>query len=497
MVPVVKRTATLVHAWLVLDFFAESRKSGGGGSSLTTTIFAQAFLGLVFASLLYPETPPVPFAAANLTLSCLLIGIGTLGDVQQQNRKLADAVLLGPSPLRAFDIVLARVVHGAFYVCLLTVGMALPPAILFGWLVRDATKVPLYLLLACLCSGLAVGALAVLLRFSRRVLGIGRTALLSGTLKAALLALGVVGFALGMRGLGKGPEAMPIGRLGIELMPTWHAARFLVAPLQQLSHGVITVGAGVVLLLLGVLVGERESARADRAGRDRVLLPLARRIARRGPLLGLTAFVATMLYRSAGFRARVLPLLGVPAAMAFLALQDGGASVRGRQLFVAMGLQFPAIYLPFLIAFLPRADQPDTGWVFEQSPRASVALAQRAAYVALCTHVLLPVHTLALATMLLAGIGAVFALPVAGFSLGAAMLVARGQIRALEQLPFTQAGDADAGKDLGSPFASAILLSLLAAGFALASAGVQAILAVTFLGAGIAVLATAGRPEAP
>ena len=27
------------------------------------------------------------------------------------------------------------------------------------------------------------------------------------------------------------------------------------------------------------------------------------------------------------------------------------------------------IYLPFLVMFLPRADQPGTGWVFQQAPR--------------------------------------------------------------------------------------------------------------------------------
>lgn len=493
IVAAVKRTATLVHAWLVLDFFGESRKSGGGGSTLTTTIFAQAFMALVFAALLYPETPPVPFAAALLTLSSLLVGIGTLGDVQQQQRRLADAVLLGPAPLRGGDIVLARVVHGAFYVCLLTIGMALPPAILYGWLVRSVWPVALYLLLACLCSGLVVGGIAVLLRLSRRLFGGGRTALLAGSLKALLLALGVVGFALGMRGLGKGPEAMPIGRLGVELMPTWHAARFLVAPVADWLHGVVVLGLGAALLLCGMLVGERESGRSDRTGRDRLLLPLAQRLAGRGPRLGLTSFIATMLYRSAGFRARVLPLLGVPAAMAFLALQDGGASERGRQLFIAMGLQFPAIYLPFLIAFLPRADQPDTGWVFEQSPSANVALARQATFLALCTHVLLPVHGLALATMLLAGLGGGFALPVAAFSLGAAVIAAAGQVRTLEQLPFTQAGDADAGKDLSSPFASAISLSLVAAGFALSGTAVRIGLALATLGAAAWLLARVVR----
>lgn len=491
----VKRTATLVHAWLVLDFFGESRRTGGGGSTLTTTIFAQAFLALVIAALLYPETPPVPFAAANLTLSTLLIGIGALGDVQQQQRRLADAVLLGPAPLRPRDVVLARAAHGAFYVCLLTIGMALPPAILFGWLARAPATVPLYLLLACLCAGIAVGVLAVLLRLCRRLCGSGRTALLAGTLKAALLAFGVVGFALGLRELDRGAAAMPIGELGVWLLPPFHAARFLAAPAAGWPHGALVVGAGAGLLLLAMLVGERESSRPERRGRDRLLQLLLRALLHRGPLLGLGAFLGAMLYRSAGFRARVLPLLGVPAAMAFLALQDATATVRGRQLFLGMVLQFPAIYLPFLIAFLPRADQPDTEWVFRHSPAADVPLARRAAFVALTTHVLLPVYGLGLLTMLLCGVGAGFAGAAAVFSLGAAVLAARVQVRALEQLPFTQTTDADAGKDLGSPFASAILLSLLAAGFALAPPALQTgLAALAAAGAGL-LLVQAGRSK--
>ena len=72
--------ATLVQAWLLLDFFGDARRSGtDSGSSLTTTIMWQALLAFGFAILLYPDVPPVPFAAANLCLSTLLVGVGSLG----------------------------------------------------------------------------------------------------------------------------------------------------------------------------------------------------------------------------------------------------------------------------------------------------------------------------------------------------------------------------------------------------------------------------------
>ncbi|MCA8966036.1 MAG: hypothetical protein KDC48_14215, partial [Planctomycetes bacterium] len=84
------KVRALIHAWLVLDFFGEARSTGGAGSTLTTTIFSQSFLAFVFAALLYPETPPVPFAAANLCLSSLLVAIGVLSDQEHRQRQRAD-----------------------------------------------------------------------------------------------------------------------------------------------------------------------------------------------------------------------------------------------------------------------------------------------------------------------------------------------------------------------------------------------------------------------
>ena len=111
-----RKIAALVHTWLVLDFFGDARRTGGTGSSLTTTIFTQSFLAAVFAFLLYPETPMVPFAAANLSLSSLLVAIGTLANEDQLNRRRADHALLASAPVGRATVTLARSGHAAFYV---------------------------------------------------------------------------------------------------------------------------------------------------------------------------------------------------------------------------------------------------------------------------------------------------------------------------------------------------------------------------------------------
>ena len=98
--------ASLLRAWLLLDFFGDARRAGNQqGSSLTTTIMWQALLALVFAALLYPDVAPVPFAAANLCLSTLLIGIASLGDEERPLRRAADEALLATSPISRTAVV--------------------------------------------------------------------------------------------------------------------------------------------------------------------------------------------------------------------------------------------------------------------------------------------------------------------------------------------------------------------------------------------------------
>jgi hypothetical protein len=56
---------------------------------------------LELAALFFPDTPAGAFAAANLSVSTLLVGIGHLGDDRGANRARADRVLVSTSPLPA------------------------------------------------------------------------------------------------------------------------------------------------------------------------------------------------------------------------------------------------------------------------------------------------------------------------------------------------------------------------------------------------------------
>jgi hypothetical protein len=447
--------AALISTWLCLDFFGDARRTGSAGSSLTTTIFAQSFLAFVFAALLYPDTPPVPFAAANLCLSTLLIAVSALGDGGRPNRRHADEVLLATAPLRAWQVTFARVGHAAFHLLLVTIGMALPPGILLGCLVDSAWSVAGYVGCACLCTALATGVLAVLTRASERWLGHNRTALLLGTTKACLLGGGFVLFAMGLQRLRGTPAELPIGAIGTWLLPPWHCARWLADPVGEWPRLLALVGVGALLLLLGIVCARTGPDTATQIGRSGLGRKLLRSLTGDGRRRGIAEFVAIAMWRSPGFRARVLPLLGLPAGMAFLTLR--GERDDGFVL-TCLLLQLPAIYLPFLIAFLPRADQPGTGWVFDQAPGVTRDLIQDAAWRALVSHILLPVHLFAALLLCLVGRDPLATTAAVVFAFGLGVLAARWQVRALAVVPFTEATEGDASADLGGAFASALLL---------------------------------------
>lgn len=456
--------AGLVHTWLILDFFSASRRTGQPGSTLTTTIFGQSFLALVLAALLYPETPPIAFAAANMSLSTLMVAMGYLGDASRPERHHADRFLVGTSPLRPGSLILARCLHGGFFICLITVGMALPPAILLFWISgRDPLVVPAYLVLACVVSAVATGFLAVINQLTGVLMGTARAALLAGTLRAAILAGGFLGFALCLPHLDESRAALPGGVLAVAWPPYW-AARLLHGPSALFLALLLgTAGSLLTIAWLTQPLEPRSRARRPRSG---LLSMLDRRLAGKGPLLGATVFISTMLYRSPGFRLRTLPLFGLPLAMVVLAF--GGGDHDERRLLLGMSLQFPAIYLPFLVAFLPRADQPDAAWIFPASPGANIALAREASLLSLTTHLLLPLQATAFVLLPLTGQGWGTALALTSYSLGTGILVATLHLRHLERMPFTEEGEAIDG-DLGTPLGTALVLGVMGAGFSLIS----------------------------
>ena len=491
----VGKVRTLVATWLLLDFFGDSRRSGGGGSTLTTTIFTQSFLALVFAALLYPETPVVPFAAANLSLSSLLIAVGLLGH-DRASRRRADEVLLATAPIGRAGVVLARSCHTAFYACLTTLGMALPPAVLLAFLQRSWWSCPAYLALACLCTGLASGVLGVFVQFMTRLFGDARANLIAGSAKAILLGAGLVLFANGLRRLSGTAESLPIGRLGAELLPPYQAARVLADPVGDGWRVLPLLGFGALLFVLAVAAAGVQTPRRNRLRENTPLRALLRLLAGRGPTLAVAEFVAISMWRSAGFRSRVLPLLGLPAGMVFLGLQAG--EQRHGFTFTCLLLQLPAVYLPFLIAFLPRADHGGAEWIFEQAPDLGRNVVHDASWRALVSHVLLPIHTFSL-VLLLATAPRVDVVAASMFALGIAVIASRWMITALPTVPFTQERESETALDLGTLMVSALVLCGLGSAFAalLPPAGRWVAAAAAIGGAVMLLRRRPGRSGAP
>jgi hypothetical protein len=461
----------LVRAWLILDFFGDSRRAGRGHtSSLTTAICTQSFVALAFAALLYPETPPVAFAAANLCLSTLLVALGALGDESRPWRQAADRNLIATSPMPASAVVLARSSHAAFAVVLVTVGMALPPAILLAFQRQQAWLAAGYVAGACACSSLACGLFGTAGRIVARCTDGARVALAMGTARALLLGGGLVAFAQCLPRLRETVEELPFGAVGAALLPPWHVARWLAAPQAEAWRLLLLLAAGAALLGIAIAVGDLPGERPRRHSTRGPLWWLLRRATSPGPHRGIAEFVAIGMWRQAGFRARVLPLLGVPAAAALLAAHGGsGAGGPGSAGFglVCVLMQLPAIYVPFLVAFLPRADQPDTNWVFGHAPALPAGLVHDAVWRALTTHVLAPVLSLATLLVLVLGDTGTSALPAAAFALGLAILTARSASRRLDVLPFAVDVDADVGPGVGDLFAPALLLAGLGLAFGL------------------------------
>ncbi|MEZ6038218.1 MAG: hypothetical protein R3F29_12110 [Planctomycetota bacterium] len=444
----------LMHAWLLLDFFGDARRAGGGGSGLTTTIMWQALLALIFAALLYPDVPPIPFAAANLCLSTLLVGIGSLADDERPLRRAADDAMLATSPVTRTTAVLARATHATFHLLLVTTGMALPPAILLAHLRGDPLQAVGYVAAAGACSALASGGLATMRSVLARLLGGARATLLMGSMKALLLGAGFVLFALGLQRLGKDADALPIGRLGAELLPPYHAARLLWAPVAESWRLLPWLGLAALMLAVTVMLSRAATPSRVQVGRGGPLRQLLRALAGRGPRLAVADFVAISMWRSAGFRARVLPLLGLPAGMVFLTMRDG----QHGYVMVCLLLQLPAIYLPFLIAFLPRADQADTGWIFRHAPGLDLETVRDATWRALVTHVLLPVHAVAVALLLAVGPERGDRAAAAIFALGLAALAARPMVGRMTRVPFSVDQEEDQGLEMGALMAGALVL---------------------------------------
>ena len=474
----------LVETWLVLDFFGDSRRSGQEGSSLTTTIFGQSFFALLFATILFPDYGTIPFAAANLSLSTLLVGISILGTPDPLLRARADELLERMAPISAWTRTLAHAAHRGFHLVLITTGIALPPGILLCWISEAGPWVlPAYLVMACATSGLLAGGLAVFVLAVNRLLGPLRGALVAGSLKALLFGGGFLAFGFCLQHLGGTAADLPFGTHAALFWPPYWGARLLHDPHGSWPFALTMVLTATTLLMTWTWLGRLPAQTRLRArSRPSRFESLDRFLTGGGPRLGLTSFISAMLYRSPGYRAMVLPLLGLPVAMVFLAFWNPDPAAR--LLLIGVTLQLPTVYLPILIAFLPKSDQEGTAWLFATSPNGSgLTLAREATLIALATRILLPVHVTACAAMMLSGTGTLTSLAFSTFSLGTAVIVSSLALRSMETTPFTS-DESGIHLDHGQLISFALGMSLLGGAFsAIANGAIGMIVGLGMLGA--------------
>ena len=353
--------------------------------------------------------------------------------------------------------------------------MALAPAILSYWVSGGHLwVVPAYLLMACALAGLVAATLSLAVGIAARFAGPGRAELIGATGRGLLLAGTFLGFALCMRHSAAPPTTCRSAAGRRSAGPAIGARGCCTtrsAPGASARRWSARVWVLYVALALLQRAPRSTAARGRRVG---WLARLDRRLVGDGPLLALTAFTSALLYRSAGFRAKALPILGLPAAMVGLTMWDAPAA--HRMILLGVALQLPAAYMPLLVAFLPEADEEGTRWIFTTCPAdTGPELARRAALVSLSTHVLLPAQLVAAVVLLFSDIAVVPLVALVTFSFGASVLVTAVALRELPCIPFTDETEGTS-IEMQSLIWSAVVMAIVGACFAVISPNLWALI---------------------
>ena len=358
-----RQTRALLEAWLIQALFGKSRRAGQSGSgSLTPAVFTQGFVSWVFAALAFEGSSPRAFMAGNLAFVVLLATSALIGELDDERERPADRDFVGATPTLRRTVLVARWLRQGIVSLLFAGGIAIAPAILSGFKTQNLVVPPLFVLATCVLSTGATILFASATRLVAALLGGDRATSFSTVVRALLLGGGFVAMLLGLRAMLGGSEVFPGGRSLLEALPTtWFADAIRTADLTALLLVVAFCGATLLLGLVTAQLPERSrsSAKTSMGG----LTPAAIRTLVKDPQRrGLAAFTLDMLVRERSFRLRALPLLGLPAAAALLALRSDVEASRLPTM-LALVHQLPAAYLPFLLLFVPYAENARASWL--------------------------------------------------------------------------------------------------------------------------------------
>lgn len=335
-------------------------------------LFLLASVSGVLALLVADVLPPHAYGLFTLGVSACLVSVPLLGEFG--GLLLADETgdWIEAQPASALELRLARLVHLAALLAILTLGSILP-AVLLPQAPLDAVGrllLPLLALAQAWTLAAALLLLPILLgRFAPGWLVLLQTLLMGGL---------VVGGVAGLRWVPElapmdHPDALPT-LVRVLLPPAWFAGPMAHAPGSAIWPALLIPPLAIAALLWVPAPRLRGLRRGAGALLGRALHParlLARRIWVRKDERASFELLYELLPREPDFVLRAYPLIGIPLAFLVLGARGEGRTAEG---LLAILLFTPATYLPVLLNQLPGTCSPRARWMIDLGPTSTAAI---------------------------------------------------------------------------------------------------------------------------
>lgn len=389
-----------------------------GASLPIAALLMQAFVAGVLCGLVRGDLPPFAYGVFALAISGALVAVPLLGELSGLLTADEADEWVRTLPASPFDLKLARMLHLLIALGTLTLGSALPAALLGP--LSDGGRV----LLLAGAFGQALLVAAVLLGVQSLFRGRAQAALVVA--QTALFLFVVLGSILGLRYVAgmvgwHAPEHAPAGLAAFP--PAWFAAPLSTPAAEGAGSlclawtwvGPFAAAASALALVL-LPPPPRETARGGQPLLSLALSPvraLATRFWVAPEERGAFDLVYDALPKERDFVLRTYPLVAVP--LAFLVVD--------REMLPVLVFT-PGVWLPILLMHVPTTRSAGARWILDSAPVAPWSVSH-GALKAVVVRFVLPLYALVGAVAAFAG-GAGFALALVPLGFLTSVLVVRG-----------------------------------------------------------------------
>lgn len=368
-------------------------------------LLIQAFIASAVCGLVRGEIPPFAYALVALSSSAALIAVPLLGELASLLVADETGDWVRALPIRAVELHIARTMHLALALLVLSLGSLVPAALLAD--ARFDAWMRVELVVLGLGQALAIAAVLLALQAVLR----GRAQPLLVLAQTALFIAILVGSSVGLR---KVPamvgwnDPSAAGAL-LAYPPAWFAARLSSSSLGTTWNALAPAVSVLAVVLLALLPAPPTAAfRRGEPLLGRLLAPLRRLCARiwvRPDERASYEWLFDALPKERDFVLRTYPLLAVPVGFLWISARAG--SPVEQMHWLAMLLFIPGVYLPLIAAHVPASTSHKARWIVDCAPLERDAL-DRGAIKALAVRMLVPFYALLAALgCLLGGAGLV------------------------------------------------------------------------------------------